>query len=295
MNMERFYEKRLLEIAHMHPGALRIAKRFLCPGLESVNMYAIRKANIENEYLVPSTKENSDVIYTMNSEIGGFSCSVGMTGASCKHQGAVSVKYHVSTFNFIPSLKPVDHAIFVYIALDYIFENESFYASLHARPTLQSQEVSFDYAKAELSNNVLINKEHEELIDEDKEIEMTSDLNFISFLNEVKSDYQSAGQPLRIALDKFKNRYNTAKSKFISRLSSYLYDLKNNLDPMARLKSGAHIRVQVESIKRCKVKGSTKNKENEMLNPQDIPVRKKRKTGKKEHNLGKNISKNQPN
>ncbi|CAG8737367.1 13189_t:CDS:2, partial [Gigaspora rosea] len=173
----------------------------------------------------------------------------------------------------------------------YIFENESFYASLHARPTLQSQEVSFDYAKAELSNNV----EHEELIDEDKEIEMTSDLNFISFLNEVKSDYQSAGQPLRIALDKFKNRYNTAKSKFISRLSSYLYDLKNNLDPMARLKSGAHIRVQVESIKRCKVKGSTKNKENEMLNPQDIPVRKKRKTGKKEHNLGKNISKNQPN
>src|SRR6266496_3431030 len=35
-NMERFYERRLLEIAHKHPGHLRIAKRFLCPGWEGV-------------------------------------------------------------------------------------------------------------------------------------------------------------------------------------------------------------------------------------------------------------------
>ncbi|CAG8813341.1 32376_t:CDS:2, partial [Gigaspora margarita] len=265
--------------AHMHPGALRIAKRFLCPGWESVNMHAIQKTNAENEYLVPSTKENSDVIYTVNSEIGVCSCSVGMTGAPCKHQGAVSVKYHISTFNFIPSLKPVDRAIFAYIALGYISRDESFYASLHARPTLQSQEVSFDNAKAgKLLPDYIFRDESfysslkpEEPTNEDKEIKMTSDSNFIAFLDEVKSDYQSAGQPLQIALDKFKD-YNAAKSKSISQLSSYLYDLNSNLDPMARLKS-----------------------ENAMLDPQAIPARKKRKTGKKEHNLGKNISENQPN
>ncbi|CAG8829700.1 6023_t:CDS:1, partial [Gigaspora rosea] len=34
----------------------------------------------------------------------------------------------------------------------YISKDEFFYVSLHARPTLQSQEVSFDNTKAELSN-----------------------------------------------------------------------------------------------------------------------------------------------
>jgi len=59
------------------------------------------------------------------------------------------------------------------------------------------------------------------------------------------------------------------------------------------------IRVQVESIKRRKtVRADAKrkysvstggNKEND---PQNIPRRKMRKTSKKEHNLGKNVSKN---
>ncbi|RIB19615.1 hypothetical protein C2G38_2181335 [Gigaspora rosea] len=83
----------------------------------------------------------------------------------------------------------------------------------------------------------------------------------------------------------FKERYNVAKSKSISRLSSYLYDLNHNMDPMARVKSGARIRVQVESVKRRKVEnGSRKrsfpastNKEKENTDPQTIPARKKKK------------------
>jgi len=93
-------------------------------------------------------------------------------------------------------------------------------------------------------------------------------------------------------------RYNMAKSTSIPRLSSYLYDLDRDLDPMARIKSGAHIRVQVESIKRRKTEGGGAKRRlpvsihdgKENFDPQVIPVRKKKK-GKKEHNLSKNVSK----
>ena len=54
--MERFYERRLLAFANVHPCHLQIVKRFLCPGWETVNENGIQKTNMLNEYLVPSTK-----------------------------------------------------------------------------------------------------------------------------------------------------------------------------------------------------------------------------------------------
>jgi tRNA U34 5-carboxymethylaminomethyl modifying enzyme MnmG/GidA len=116
-------------------------------------------------------------------------------------------------------------------------------------------------------------------------------------------DYQNGDQALQTALDKFKDYYNAAKSKSILRLSSFLYDFNHDLDPMARIKSGAHIRVQVESIKRRKTEGggskqrlpAPTSEEKKNLDPQTIPARKKRKTTKKEHNLCKNILNNHPN
>ena len=116
-------------------------------------------------------------------------------------------------------------------------------------------------------------------------------------------DYQNAGQTLRNTLDKFKERYNAAKAMSIPRLTSYHYDLNRNIDPIARVKSGTQIRVQVESVKRRKMEGGStrrrvpaptnENKENS--DPNLIPARKKRKAGKKDHNLSMNILNNQPN
>jgi len=136
--------------------------------------------------------------------------------------------------------------------------------------------------------------------EKNEEIDISS---FTAFLEEVKEDYQNSGPQLRTALDKFSVRYNAAKSKSIPQLSSFLYDINRDLDPLARIKSGAHIRVQVESIKRRKTEGSStkrrlpvltsKGKEN--LDPQVIPVRKKKKTAKKVHNLSKNVLSNQTN
>jgi hypothetical protein len=64
------------------------------------------------------------------------------------------------------------------------------------------------------------------------------------------------------------------------------------------------IRVQVESVKRRKIERSGGGKRKisatiregkENIDPQVIPTRKKRKTGKKEHNLSAHIAENRIN
>ena len=77
---------------------------------------SIQKTNIRNEYLVPSTQDAS-LFYIVNTEIGTCTCPTGITGAPCKHQGAVAVTFHISTLNFIPSLTPNDRMVYGYIAL----------------------------------------------------------------------------------------------------------------------------------------------------------------------------------
>ncbi|POG80618.1 hypothetical protein GLOIN_2v252347 [Rhizophagus irregularis DAOM 181602=DAOM 197198] len=107
MSMERFYARRLLGIAHKHPGHLRIARRFLCPGWEKVDANLIQKTNIDFEFIAPSAS-NSGIFYIVNTKIGACTCPVGISGGPCKHQGAVAMKFHISTLNFIPSLTPND-------------------------------------------------------------------------------------------------------------------------------------------------------------------------------------------
>ena len=138
------------------------------------------------------------------------------------------------------------------------------------------------------------------LNEESTEIDYTT---FAMFLEEIKADYQNASPQLHAALDKFAERYRSAKSKSFPRLVSFLYDLNHNLNLTAHIKSGSKIRVQVESIKRRKMENSDGRRKlpatvcegKENFDPQIIPVRKKKKTGKKNHNLNMHIFKNQPN
>lgn len=127
---------------------------------------------------------------------------------------------------------------------------------------------------------------------------------FNAFLERIKEDYHNGGLQIRTALDKFAKRYDAAKSKSTPRLCSFLYDLNRNLDPTARVNSGSMIRVQVESVKRRKTEKSgggkrkisaTLREGKENIDPQIIPTRKKRKTGKKEHNLSAHIAENRTN
>ncbi|CAB4492142.1 unnamed protein product [Rhizophagus irregularis] len=74
---------------------------------------------------------------------------------------------------------------------------------------------------------------------------------------EIKADYESCGPKFRTALDKFSECLPCFK---IEILCSFLYDINQNIDP-TRVKSGAMIRVQVESVKRCKRVGSSSTKQ----------------------------------
>ncbi|CAG8682781.1 4121_t:CDS:1, partial [Gigaspora rosea] len=109
-----------------------------------------------------------------------------------------------------------------------------------------------------------------------------------SFIESIKYNYENGGSQLQLAFEKFAERYHVAKSKSIPVLTSFLYNINRNSDPLIRIKSGAKIPVQVESVKRRKI-----NKEN--VDPQVIPARKVRKVGKKAHSLSQNIERNQLN
>ncbi|GET02902.1 transposable element Tc1 transposase [Rhizophagus clarus] len=229
----------------------------------------------------------------LNSEIGVCTCPVGMNSAPCKHQKAVAMKFHISMFNFIPSLTANDHKIYSYIAFGCVAKNNSFYASLRAGPIPQDQE----------SDSLFINngtewKKLEENREPEKETNEINDNSAIDIiLEEIRVDYENGGPHLRTALDKFAERYTAAKSKSIPKLCSFLYDLNRDLD---QVRSGSMIRVQVESIRRRKTEKSGSKKrelleEKENLDPQIIPSRKKKKTGKKEHNLSLHIDENRTN
>ena len=63
-----------------------------------------------------SMKDN-DVLYIVNSEIRVCSCCISISSALCKHQEAVSIKFHISMFNFISLLIPDNCMIYSYIVL----------------------------------------------------------------------------------------------------------------------------------------------------------------------------------
>ncbi|CAB4487735.1 unnamed protein product [Rhizophagus irregularis] len=241
-NMERFYSLRLLNFAHRRPGYLRIAKRFLCSGWDTVNMDSIKKHSIENEFFVKSVN-NSGHFYTVNSEIGTCTCRIGMTGAPCKHQGAISVKFHISMFNFIPSLTSNDRMIYAYIAIGYTAEDSSFYVSLHAEFISQDREGLQMETTMPNSNLTIEYSESNKNVKDDITI-------FINFLEEIKEDYSNGCAQLHTALNKFAEHYKTAKLKSIPRLVSFLYDINRELNPAVNIRSGSMIRVQVESVKR---------------------------------------------
>ncbi|CAG8592386.1 14373_t:CDS:2, partial [Gigaspora rosea] len=108
------------------------------------------------------------------------------------------------------------------------------------------------------------------------------------FVEEVRNDYQNAGSQFCVALNKFIEQYRASKSISITRLNSFLHNINSNVDA-TRIKSGAIIRVQVESVKRRKLEGSSRvrksganvNRMKENVDSQTILSRKKRKVNKK--------------
>lgn len=272
--MERFYERRLLSFAYNHVGHI-IAKRFFFPGWEHINANLIQLIN-KDEYQFPSEKSN--LTYIVNSAIGTCSCPTGISGAPCKHQGAVAAKYHIGAINFLPSITANDCRIYSYIANGLNTMDYSFFASLHPKPAITEDRSQISSPNLKLTNINSINFEktkelglHEfeglEQVDNSlkigesqhhtnnlleikesvhqennsqkiKKLEHEANDSFFNFLQEVKENYEKLDPQLCTALNKFAERYEAAKSQSIPRLATFLYDLNRNLDPSACTKGG---------------------------------------------------------
>ncbi|CAG8677597.1 16348_t:CDS:2 [Gigaspora rosea] len=137
----------------------------------------------------------------------------------------------------------------------------SFYASLRTKPALIENNTIKDNKNGDsntitiANNEIDMNKELSELDNQEVDFDGSS---FNNFLQEIEDDYKICGTQLRTAFDKFAERYKAAKSQSIGRVTFFLYDYRYNLDPLARIKSGAMIRVQPKSVKRRR---QTLNKE----------------------------------
>src|SRR6266498_4242342 len=68
LNMKRFYMRRLLSFAYRHLETYQIAKCFLYPEWENVDIDNIKKSNVKNEYFVTSIQDNN-IIYIINYKI----------------------------------------------------------------------------------------------------------------------------------------------------------------------------------------------------------------------------------
>ena len=75
---------------------------------------------MENEYLVQSIRQDTSLVYIVNNVIGMYTCPIDMSDAPCKHQEAVVIKFHIASFNFLPSLILEDRMLYAYITLDKI-------------------------------------------------------------------------------------------------------------------------------------------------------------------------------
>ncbi|CAG8846850.1 31479_t:CDS:2, partial [Gigaspora margarita] len=208
-------QRRLYRFAHRHPSHMEIAKRFLCPSWEDVDKDSICELANSDDYLVPSTRKETGLIYNINSAIGTCDCPIGMSGAPCKHQGAVAMKYHIRIINFLPSFTPNDRMTFSYIASGLHVKDCSFYASLRTKPALIENNTTKDNDNIDPNAITIANNMDKEFSEpDDQEVDFDgSSLN--DFLQEIEDDYKTCGTQLRAAFDKFAERYKAAKSRSI--------------------------------------------------------------------------------
>ncbi|CAG8747706.1 6648_t:CDS:2, partial [Racocetra persica] len=163
--------------------------------------------------------------------------------APCKHQGAVATKYNIGSLNFYQSLMPYDCAIFAYIVSGLLSNDHSFYTSLHACTNNKPEDLRY---KIQLNNVPQESNKIQktEILDINSTTLEHNSASFNSFLEIIKHDYENCSPNLQTAFNKFAERYNVAKAKSVLALTLFLYDINHNVNPLARVKSGAKIRVQ---------------------------------------------------
>ncbi|CAG8809923.1 20054_t:CDS:2, partial [Gigaspora margarita] len=90
--LERFYEHCLLYISNQHSVKMHITKRFLSYRHRELNLEGIQHKKDGIIFDVPSATK-ARIMYIVDPTIGICSCYVGISGALCKHQAAIAIKF----------------------------------------------------------------------------------------------------------------------------------------------------------------------------------------------------------
>ena len=130
VTMDMYYANRLLDIAHSRykPG-LNLRYRELSKStLNVVNMKQVR----DSIYLVQEDISNIGMVeYVVDMELGTCSCSTGCTGAACRHQAALAMKFEVKSINLPPlHAKETRHTLAILAQGKQHVQGIDFYADL---------------------------------------------------------------------------------------------------------------------------------------------------------------------
>lgn len=98
-NLELYFEKRLLDIAHNCPGP-----HLKLPSEEIENVKEPAKLERESDkvYRFEYANDHSTRCYHVDVELGMCSCPVGMCGSPCKHQAFALRELGLPSVNFVP-------------------------------------------------------------------------------------------------------------------------------------------------------------------------------------------------
>ena len=103
VTMEKYFINRLLDMAHSRyrPG---IALRYKALYSEQKTFTDIKQLR-DSIYLIVENKPGVGILeFMVDMDIGICSCSLGTSGAPCKHQGAVARKFNICSVNLAPSI-----------------------------------------------------------------------------------------------------------------------------------------------------------------------------------------------
>ena len=153
VNLEQYYELRLLNIGHSRfDRALSV--RFYGWDGEKVDSTAITEIDgTSGLYSVPSVS-NPQQFHTVVIKLAVCSCPKGMSGRPCHRQAAIVMKYKLSSINYIPYYSASARRQFATIARGDQVQNEEFYASLHEKDTHSLLTRESQYPKSESTDTV---------------------------------------------------------------------------------------------------------------------------------------------
>lgn len=101
-DLEMYFQRKLLSLAFGKPQNLHLAARCFGRKASSANLNSITKDDQSPfKFYVPS-REDSNVVYVVDCNLGICTCQQGVNGNVCPHQAAVALKFGINNVNFIP-------------------------------------------------------------------------------------------------------------------------------------------------------------------------------------------------